>query len=192
MGEFAFRRVAERDFPALTDIAIKSFTATYAGLLDPAQIKALIDESYPPSVLARFLERATKGEIFFEVATVADRPVAFCLISTGRVPAPRRLHHRFSRRLDGTLHRLYAYPEYGGKGTGYGLLARGEAFMRARGVVRYSCFVHRENEIGKRFYLRQGFRHVASKDSAEDWYMEKSLAGHVVMACALLLRAVIG
>jgi hypothetical protein len=38
-------------------------------------------------------------------------------------------------------------------------------------------FVHKDNEVGKRFYVRQGFRHVSTQDREDDWYMEKAVAG---------------
>jgi hypothetical protein len=38
------------------------------------------------------------------------------------------------------------------------------------------CFVHKENELGKRSYLRQGFRHLPGSDRDDEWYMEKGLS----------------
>jgi hypothetical protein len=57
-----------------------------------------------------------------------------------------------------------------------GLLQQGEAFVLAHGLDSYFCFVHQYNEVGKRFYLRRGFRHVAAQDREKEWYLEKSLA----------------
>jgi hypothetical protein len=38
--------------------------------------------------------------------------------------------------------------------------------------------VHNANDLGKSFYLRNGFTHVSEKDDKEEWYMEKRLGAH--------------
>jgi len=40
----------------------------------------------------------------------------------------------------------------------------------------YHYFVHKDNELGKRFYMRRGFRHVPASDRDDEWYMEKTLS----------------
>ena len=45
----------------------------------------------------------------------------------------------------------------------------------AQGLSTYFCFVHQDNELGKRFYLRNSFRHITEKDHDDEWYMEKAL-----------------
>jgi GNAT superfamily N-acetyltransferase len=176
VDKYRFRLAAEADFPAILDIARKSFNVAYAGIFDHSEIESLVGASYSPMVLARILDQARKGETYFDVATTNEgRVIGFCVLGSGRTPAQRKLHQRFYSRMDGQLHRLYLDPTYAGKGVGYALVSRGEAFLQERGIFRYSCYVHQRNEIGKGFYLRQGFKHVPSKDRADDWYMEKSL-----------------
>jgi hypothetical protein len=48
--------------------------------------------------------------------------------------------------------------------------------LRAARVNVYSCYVHKGNELGKRFYLRQGFEHRPERDRGDEWYMEKKLS----------------
>src|SRR5262245_55974228 len=79
------------------------------------------------------------------------------------------------------LSRLYLPPTYIGRGIGRRLLERGEAFMRTRRLPSYYCFVHKDNELGKRFYLRHGFRHHLESDQNDEWYMEKQLTEDQVM-----------
>jgi len=62
-----------------------------------------------------------------------------------------------------------------GRGIGAKLLALGEDWLRAAGVNVYNCFVHRGNDLGKRFYLSQGFEHRPERDRGDEWYMEKRL-----------------
>lgn len=183
MDEFLFRIATESDFAAVAEIALKSFLLAYAGIFSRAEIEALVSESYAPPTLARFVEQAGRAETHFEVVTRSDeRLVGFCVMGSGRTPAQRKFYHRFYSRMIGHLYRLYLDPAFTGKGVGHALMSRGEDFLRERGIFRYSCYVHRGNEIGKRFYLREGFRHVAEKDRGDDWYMEKSL----------LMRALVG
>jgi hypothetical protein len=37
-------------------------------------------------------------------------------------------------------------------------------------------FVQKDNELGKRFDLRQGFRHLPGSDRDDEWYMETTLS----------------
>jgi ribosomal protein S18 acetylase RimI-like enzyme len=74
------------------------------------------------------------------------------------------------------LLRIYLRPGYIGKGIGRTLLRQGEEFIKSRGYHSYFCFVHKDNELGKGFYLRNGFTHLVENDQEDDWHMEKRLA----------------
>jgi len=74
------------------------------------------------------------------------------------------------------LFRIYLLPEFVGQGIGGLLLARGEQYLRKQGFSSYFCFVHSTNEVGKRFYEKQGFQHVAESDDNDEWFMEKQLS----------------
>ena len=189
MDELIFRCATEYDFPAIVAVALKSFMLAYATIFEPKKIEALIEESYTPEVLRRFLEQTRTGGTFFEVAATRDRSVGFCVIGMGRAASRRTLRHPFYGPLEAILYRLYVDPEYTGKGVGHGLLRRGERFIEQHGIARYSCFVHARNEIGKAFYLRQGFEHVQAKDRLEDWCMEKALGGRAAGEHSLVGRS---
>ena len=100
--------------------------------------------------------------MFFDLALDGDQIVGFCNIGAT------------SRGAE--LFRIYLRPGYIGTGVGSRLLERGEQFVRAQGLPSYYCFVHRDNELGKRFYFRRGFRHVPALDREDEWYMEKTLS----------------
>lgn len=155
------RRVTEADFLSIHQVALASWHHAYGHLYDAAYIDSFVDEHYHPRKLARLLKQADTGETIFEAATLNDQVIGFFVIDAARPHA--------------YMHRLYLLPAYIGKGVGRGLLERGEHLLRVRRVRRYSCFVHARNELGKAFYLRQGFRHVEASDTENDWYMEKSL-----------------
>jgi len=71
------------------------------------------------------------------------------------------------------LHRLYLHPAMLGRGLATALLTRLERYCVANGAWACYCYVHKDNELGKRFYLRHGFVHLARKDTEEDWRMAK-------------------
>jgi ribosomal protein S18 acetylase RimI-like enzyme len=73
------------------------------------------------------------------------------------------------------LYRIYLLPAYIGQGIGRKLLEHGEKFLMEHGVNTYSCFVHKDNEIGKRFYVSRGFQHITEKDHDDEWYMQKTI-----------------
>ncbi len=55
------------------------------------------------------------------------------------------------------------------------MIELGEEYVIKSGSKKYFCFVHNRNEIGKQFYLRKGFRHIADNDHEDEWFMEKVL-----------------
>jgi ribosomal protein S18 acetylase RimI-like enzyme len=73
------------------------------------------------------------------------------------------------------LFRIYLLPEFLRQGIGGLLLAKGEQYLRKQGFSSYFCFVHNANELGKRFYEKQGFHHVPERDHNDEWFMEKKL-----------------
>lgn len=52
-----------------------------------------------------------------------------------------------------------------------------EDFVRSKGESKYDCFVHKDNQLGKNFYLKKGFEHISEKDSEDELYMEKEITG---------------
>jgi len=116
---------------------------------------------YAPARLTALLPQVQSGAMFFHLAVHQDQVVGYCHLGL----TPRGAE----------LFRLYLHPAYIGRGIGWALLQQGEAFVRSHGLDAYFCFVHQHNELGKRFYLRRGFQHVAAQDRADEWYMEKAL-----------------
>jgi GNAT superfamily N-acetyltransferase len=106
-------------------------------------------------------KREPAQRMFFDVAVDGDQIIGFCNIGVT------------SRGAE--LFRIYLTPEYIGTGIGSTFLERGEQFVRARGFPSYYCYVHKDNELGKRFHTRQGFQHIPRADRDDEWYMEKTL-----------------
>jgi ribosomal protein S18 acetylase RimI-like enzyme len=157
-----YRSFSEADAPGVHDVALESWRHTYRTIFDSAFIENFVHNNYAPERLINLVTRIQNGEMFFDVALVDSQIVGFCHI--GIIPDQRA-----------QLFRIYLSPSYIGQGIGRKLLQLGEPFIIAKGLNSYFCFVHKENELGKAFYLRNGFQHVPEKDNDDEWYIEKSL-----------------
>jgi ribosomal protein S18 acetylase RimI-like enzyme len=162
MTDIIYRPFTAQDAPAVHQVALEAWHYTYQDLYDAAFIATFVQTHYAPGRLAALEPQVQSGTMFFEVAVHDAQIVGYCHIGIT------------SRGAE--LLRLYVLPPYIGQGIGWGLVQRGEAFVVAQGFHTYGCFVHKDNELGKRFYMRRGFRHVGAQDHEEDWYMEKALA----------------
>jgi ribosomal protein S18 acetylase RimI-like enzyme len=162
MKTITYRPFSATDGDAVFAVAQAAWHFTYAAIFDPAFIDQFTRTNYAPERLNALAPLVATQEIFFDVAVDGDQVIGFC--NMGLTPQGAQLF------------RIYLHPSAIGQGIGAALLQRGEEFVRARGLTTYSCFVHSRNELGKRFYERQGFRHRAELDQEEEWYMEKQLA----------------
>jgi ribosomal protein S18 acetylase RimI-like enzyme len=160
MEDVTYRPLTAVDAPAVYDVALEAWQYTYRDIYDTSYIAAFVHTHYASDCLVTLVPQVASGAMFFQVAVAETRIVGFCHIGI---------------TADGVeLRRIYLRPGYIGRGIGRALLQRGEAFVAAHGFAQYFCFVHQANELGKRFYLRHGFRHRAEWDQAEEWYIEKT------------------
>jgi diamine N-acetyltransferase len=162
MGLISYRPLRAEDADAVFDAAREAWRFTYATIFDTVFIDQFVRTNYAPDRLSALVPAVAAQHMFFDVALDGDRIVGFCNIGV----TPRGAE----------LFRIYLMPAYIGMGVGNGLLERGEHFLRTRRVPSYHCFVHKDNELGKRFYLRRGFRHLSDSDRNDEWYMEKVLS----------------
>jgi ribosomal protein S18 acetylase RimI-like enzyme len=161
MTSISYRPLQAEDVDAVLDAAWEAWRFTYATIFDTAFVDQFVRTNYAPDRLRTLVPAVRAQQMIFDVALDGDRIVGFCHIGV----TPRGAE----------LFRIYLKPPYIGMGVGSGLLERGEHFLRTRRVSSYHCFVHKDNELGKRFYLRRGFRHVPGLDRDEEWYLEKVL-----------------
>ncbi|MCS6938185.1 MAG: GNAT family N-acetyltransferase [Roseiflexus sp.] len=162
MSTIVYRPLITNDADAVFAVAQEAWRFTYASIFDPAFIDQFVSTNYAPAHLRALVHLVDSNALFFDVALDANRVIGFC--NAGMTPQGAQLF------------RIYLLPTYIGRGIGSGLLQRGEAFLRDQGVDSYFCYVHKDNELGKRFYLRQGFVHRAGLDRDDEWYMEKRLS----------------
>ena len=161
MEAIVYRALQTSDADAVFAVAREAWQFTYATIFDPAFIEQFVRTHYAPERLRALVPLVEARQMFFAVALDADQRIGFCHI--GKTPRGSELF------------RIYLRPAYIGRGIGSTLLERGEGFLRTRGFPTYYCFVHKDNELGKRFYLRHGFRHRPESDQTDEWYMERQL-----------------
>lgn len=161
--EVIFRQIEKADAAGIQAVALKAWQHTYREIFDQAFIENFVRQNYNPEALISLLPRIRSGEIFFEIAESNAQLVGFCQIGLTTQGAQ--------------LFRIYVLPSSIGKGLGRRFLQSGETFVLSHGLGGYFCFVHKDNEIGKSFYLRNQFRHISDRDKGDEWFMEKILPG---------------
>lgn len=145
----------------LKNVALKSWLFTYKDIYSKDFIKNFIVENYSEEAITNALKWAEENSGWSYIAKDGDKIVGYITIG------PQENTWR--------LWRIYLLPEYIGKGIGNKLLELGEEFLKKQQTSNYFVFVHKNNQIGKGFYLKKGFEHIPEKDNDEEWYMEKPL-----------------
>lgn len=158
-----YRPFTGEDADAVADVARVAWAWTYAGIFAPEFIVQFVATHYAPERLQALAPAVAAGHVAFDLVLDGEKVVGFCNLG--------------STAHGAELWRIYLLPTYVGRGIGAALLARGEDFLRAQGIVSYRCFVHRANQRGQQFYARQGFRRVPEHDREDEWCLEKQLPG---------------
>lgn len=156
-----FRTFEPKDAQSIYETALHSFRETYKNVFSEEMIVQMVRKDFEPESLLRLLSKIESGEMCFYVALDGTRVIGFCNFGF------------CDKGLE--LRRIYLHPDYIGKGVGKRLLELGEDFALATGSEKYFCFVHKQNEIGKRFYFKNGFFHNGSEDSGDQLFMTKEL-----------------
>ena len=161
-SDVVFRPVHESDASDIYAVAMEAWRYTYRTIFDQQFIEDFVNQHYAPEATLSLFPRIRSGSMFFHVAEHESKIIGFCNIGIDKQNAE--------------LFRIYLLPTFIGKGLGHKLLELGEAFLVQHGIDSYFCFVHKNNEIGKQFYIRSGFKHNSEKDKDEEWFMEKRLS----------------
>ena len=142
-------------------VALAAWRHAYREIFPADFIDQFVATNYSLASLENLMALIEAGSMFFCVAVMQETIVGFSNI--------------WDRGQGLELLRIYVLPAYIGKGVGGKLLMAGEEFVRARGANRYFCMVHKRNQLGLNFYLRNQFRHFESKDHDDEMYREKRL-----------------
>ena len=161
--EIKIRELRDSDVQAVYEVALEAWHYTYQNIYLADFIQNFVNENYAPAVSLRLLPRIQAGQQYFHVALDQSSVMGFC--------------HVAKTKEGMELLRIYLRPAYIGQGVGRELLYHAEKFIKAQRYHSYFCFVHKDNELGKNFYLRNGFTHIIENDEAAEWYMEKRLLG---------------
>jgi ribosomal protein S18 acetylase RimI-like enzyme len=155
-----YQRAEESDVPDIQRVVAESWSVTYRDIFTPEFVADFLARSYSTEGLIRSVRNP--GAIFL-VAKDGSQIVGFCHYGIGR-QGPE-------------LFRMYVLPGYWRSGAGTEFLRLLEAQLAERGVGEYFCYVHTRNEIGKAFYVKQGFVHDAARDREDESCMVKRLVG---------------
>ena len=144
------------DADAIAAIGREAVPAQYAGLLDPAVMKATMLQAYLPSALVACIERCHgASDAFFLVAERSRQVVGFL--------------HFDSFGPEPELHRLYV--DSRNRGAGIGTLLMNALHGRLPAESAYMLLVVAGNDRAVRFYERHGL-HVAQVVDGLAYYSE--------------------
>ena len=167
MLNVTFKIISEEDIVGVKSVATKAWFYTYGQLLKHEYIKQYIEKNYSYDLLYNQISRVKSSDEFFTVVLEDKEVIGFCNI--------------LNRSNEAELARLYLLPNFIGNGLGQQLLYKGELFIKAKGKEKYFCYVHKDNDLGQKFYLRNGFKYIPEKDLSDEinndcqTYMEKEL-----------------
>jgi len=161
MDVIVYRSLLTSDADAVFAVAREGWQFAYATIFDPVFIDQFVRTNYASERLGELVSLVEANQMFFDMALDADQISGFCNIGVTARSAQ--------------LFRIFLRPAYIRRGIGNTLLERGERFVWTHGFASYCCFVHKDNELGKRFFLRHGFRHRPESDQNNEWYMDKQL-----------------
>lgn len=155
------------DLEQIYNVALEAWNYTYKDIFTPSYIKNYVDKFYSQEVMKKQLPLIESGEMFFEVAKENESIIGFCNIEV-------------KDNDKAELLRIYLKPSYIGKGIGKKLLLLGEKFLISKDVKNLYCYAHKENKLGRQFYLKNGFR-ITSEEANKlfnnecDYLFEKEL-----------------
>jgi len=162
LNDVVIRPIKESDAPSIHAVALEAWRHTYRTIFDQQFIENFVNRNYAPEAILSLFPRIQSGAMFFHVAEYESKVIGFCNIGINKQSAE--------------LYRIYLLPVFIGQGIGRRFLELGEVFVGEHGIDSYFCFVHKNNEIGKQFYLNSGFKHISEKDKEDEWFMEKRLS----------------
>lgn len=139
---------AESDLPGIQEVAHRTWTVTYAGLIPDDDIAAFLEANYNLDRLAFVRESMGEGML---VARSDGQVVGYVMVTKDR---------------DGTaqIWAIYVLPEWQRRGAGTLLWAAALARGRQLGSGELVLWVLAGNNPARRFYERQGARAAEERD----------------------------
>ncbi|CAL4868164.1 Spermidine/spermine N(1)-acetyltransferase [Asticcacaulis sp. MM231] len=147
--------VAPHHIPALSSLAMETFSETFGHLYPPEDLQAFLQKSYAPEQVASEVADTTQ---FWRIVYDGDMAVAY--LHCGPVGLP---HPDADPTQAGEVKRLYVHSTQQGKGLGKTLLKLAMDWLsETYGVAPQWIGVWSENLKAQALYNSQGFEHVGA------------------------------
>ncbi len=159
--DIIIRRWTLDDIPAVQQIALATWRATYGAFIPDEDIRAFFDQYYTTEVLT---ENCTSDVRAGFLATVAGKPVGYA----------RTFFNESEKRF--YLNSLYVLPECQGKNLGTLLLRECEVLARAFGANEIWLGVMKQNTRTVVWYKKLGFLF----EHEEPFTMGKTTVDHLI------------
>lgn len=169
---FQIIKARQSDLPQLRQLAIETFTDTFASLNDPTDFERYLQENFNETVFESELQNP--DSLFF-IALKGLRLVGYFKINTNNA----QTENQGSEAVE--LQRLYILPEYKGQNIGKQLIERAEAEGRALGKKHIWLGVWEKNLNALAFYEKMGYTvfdshvFIMGSDHQKDLLMKKKL-----------------
>ena len=138
------RQAVEADLPAIRDLLVKTWHATYDAIYGVGRVDEITGEWHSlPALKSRL-----------------DRPGAIFLVAEAQGSIAAMAYATPVDAMHAKLHQLYVLPDSQGRGLGYDLLAAVEAGLSAAQTLALE--VEEANAAARRFYERHGFTQVGA------------------------------
>ena len=159
--DVVIRRWTLNDIPAVQEIALATWRATYGGFIPDEDIRAFFELYYTTEALSRNCTSEVHAGF---LATVAGKPVGYA----------RTFYNENEKRF--YLNSLYVLPECQGKSLGTLLLRECEVLARAFGADEIWLGVMKQNTRTVGWYKRLGFQF----EREEPFTMGKTTVDHLI------------
>ena len=156
VDEIVVRPAGMEDAAMLALVGAATFLDGFAGVLPGEAMVAHAARHHVAEAYARYLERA-EVTAWLAVARNGGAPVGYAMLT------PPELPEETMRVGDVELKRIYALSRFHGSGVAQDLMDTAINEARARGARRVTLGVYAGNARALRFYARNGFRQIGTR-----------------------------
>ena len=153
MSEITLRPATPNDVPALSQLGIDSFVATFGHMYSPEDLSAFLEEAHSHAAISA---EVANPERLYRLAERDGALAGYCKLGL-KCGFPD--HARGTRAME--LKQLYTAPGLAGGGIGRALMDWAMDEFDGRGADEVQLSVWSGNHGAQRFYARYGFAKVA-------------------------------
>ena len=156
VDEIVVRRAGLEDAAMMALVASATFLDGFAGVLPGEAMVAHAARHHVAEVYARYLGR-TEVAAWLAVAAIGGAPVGYAMLT------PPELPEETMQEGDLELKRIYALSRFHGSGVAQRMMEMAISEAEARGTRRMTLGVYARNARALRFYERNGFRQIGTR-----------------------------